>query len=95
MLAAALRIHVGVVLVVEERAAEVEEHGVERPRRSRRRVRAAPLEQVVGRHRVHDPVGGHAALGGAVGAVGLPLELLGRVRVGADRDPQPGLDRLA
>ena len=32
--------------------------------------------------------------GGAVGAVGLPLELLGRVRVGADRDPQAGLDRL-
>ena len=93
MLAAEFRTHVGVVLVVEERAAEVEEHRVERLDHGVG-CDAAPREQLVGRHRVHDAIGGHAARGGAVGAVGLPLELLGRVRVGADRDPQAGLDRL-
>ena len=38
----------------------------------------APLEQLVGAPRVDDLLGRHAALGGAVGAVRLPLELVGR-----------------
>ena len=46
-----------------------------------------PGQQVVGGHRVDDLVDRHLALGGAVAAVRLPLELAGGVGVGVDREP--------
>ena len=93
MLGAALRTQVGSSSTLKSVPRKSNSTASNRPR-SRSRVRAAPREQVVGRHRVHDLVGRHAALRGAVGAVGLPFELVGRVRVGADRDAQPASTAL-
>ena len=52
-----------------------------------------PGEEVVGGHRVDDPLDRHPAFGGAIAAVRLPLELAGGVRVGVDREPAAVLDR--
>ena len=78
-------------LVGEERAPEVEEDGVDHG------LGCDPhhASSSSARHRVHDAVGSDAALRGAVGAVRLPLELVGGVGVGADRDPDSGLARGA
>ena len=42
---------------------------------------------------VDDPVGRHPALLGPLAAVGLPVQLTGRVGVGVDREQAAGLDR--
>ena len=49
-------------------------------------VGLGPGDEVVGGHRVDDALGLDAHPGGLVAAVGLPLELAGRVGVGVDRD---------
>ena len=49
-------------------------------------VGLGPGDQVVGGHRVDDALGLDAHPGGLVAAVGLPLELAGRVGVGVDGD---------
>ena len=67
------------------------------PRRTRipraSAVPGRPGEQLVDRPGVDDPLGRHAALLGPLAAVGLPVELAGRVRVGVDREQAAGLDR--
>src|SRR4051812_18422469 len=59
------------------------------------RVGAGPLQQAVGVPRVHDAVEGDFALGGALAAVGLPLELAGSVGIRVDRELATRVDRGA
>ena len=56
-------------------------------------TRRRPGQQVVGRHRVHDPLQRYITLGRPVAAVGLPFQLTGGVGVGVDREPAAVLDR--
>src|SRR5438309_1558146 len=59
---------------------------------ARARLPLAPLEQLIGGPRVHDPVDGHPGLDRLVGAVRLPLQLTGRVGIRIDREPAAHLD---
>ena len=55
--------------------------------------RPAQASRLVDRPGVDHPLGRHAALLGPLAAVGLPVQLPGRVGVGVDREQAAGLDR--
>src|SRR5205823_5070715 len=50
------------------------------------RLPSGPPDQLIGGPRVHDPVDRHPGLDRLVGAVGLPFQLTGRVRIRVDRE---------